>query len=79
MGFRRISNKVKGLPEHGTLLEDGLLPEVGLVGAHLVAGHHGHFISGGFVLDPGRNTYLEGESRKWLVEDEEERQRNSPG
>ena len=30
------------LPEHGALLEGRLLPEVGLVGAHLVPGDHRH-------------------------------------
>jgi len=30
------------LAEHGPLVEDALLPEVGLVGAHLVPRHHGH-------------------------------------
>lgn len=30
------------LAEHGAFVENALLPEVGLVGAHLVPRHHGH-------------------------------------
>ena len=42
------------VPEHRTLREDGLLPEVGLVGAHLVPGHHADLVPGRVELDLGR-------------------------
>ena len=40
-------------PEHGSLGEDGLLPEVGLVGPHLVPGHHTDLVARGVELDLG--------------------------
>lgn len=45
------------LPEHGALVEDALLPQVGLVGAHLVPGDDGHLVARRLALDLGRGPH----------------------